>query len=579
MGFMSQERLATIGGYVRARWRRIVLLACTAVAGVLVFIQVAFVPWGGMAPYQRIDSVHVGGKDAAAATKELNDAYASMKLAVYFGSGKKPYQQPVPADIGLRVDASQQVAAAAYAWWLRLVPTSLWWAHAVAPVVAPEYHRDTGKAKAYVTEKLGQSCDVKAVNATLAAKDGKLRVVPAIDGGTCKLDDVERTLGRAEPRLESASVRISMQEHPAKIHEPEAKKAAELLTKQTKDGAMIMVGGQRVVVPQAELFGWLDFTAPDTGIVATVNKDKSKGFFDRELVSKVAIAPGTSRVTTLDFTEVSRVDGAAGRTLDTDATIAALNGWLAGKDQTVSAQTKPVPPNVAYTRTYTPTDAGMQALITQFVQGKPGSFGVSFAELDGKRRHAGFEDAKTFRTASTYKLFVAYGALKRVESGSWHWTDVISGGRNLTKCLDDMIVKSDNPCGEAMLAKIGYKTLTNELAAIGLKKSTFTKDVPETTAGDLTAFVGALQSGQLLNQSNTATLLAAMKRNIYRQGIPAGASGQTADKVGFLDGLLHDAAIVYSPTGTYVLSVMSDGSSWGTIAELTRQIEKLRAQG
>jgi hypothetical protein len=33
-----------------------------------------------------------------------------------------------------------------------------------------------------------------------------------------------------------------------------------------------------------------------------------------------------------------------------------------------------------------------------------------------------------------------------------------------------------------------------------------------------------------------------MKRNVYRQGIPKGANGQTADKVGFLDAFLHDAA-------------------------------------
>jgi beta-lactamase class A len=72
-------------------------------------------------------------------------------------------------------------------------------------------------------------------------------------------------------------------------------------------------------------------------------------------------------------------------------------------------------------------------------------------------------------------------------------------------------------------------------------------------------------------------MLGAMKRNIYRQGVPAGASGQVADKVGFLWGLLHDSAIVYSPSGTYVLVVLTDGSSWRAIADLTREIEALRA--
>jgi beta-lactamase class A len=69
-----------------------------------------------------------------------------------------------------------------------------------------------------------------------------------------------------------------------------------------------------------------------------------------------------------------------------------------------------------------------------------------------------------------------------------------------------------------------------------------------------------------------------MKRNIYRQGIPKGINATVANKVGFLDGLLHDAAIVYASTGPYVLVIMTDGSSWANIAELTRQIEALRLQ-
>jgi beta-lactamase class A len=87
-----------------------------------------------------------------------------------------------------------------------------------------------------------------------------------------------------------------------------------------------------------------------------------------------------------------------------------------------------------------------------------------------------------------------------------------------------------------------------------------------------------IESGQNFSPSNRLRLINAMQGNIYRQGIPAGANGTVADKVGFLDKLLHDAAIVYSPNGTYVLAVMTDGSSWSTIADLARQIDTLRAQ-
>lgn len=576
---MSQQHLTIIGGYLRQHWRRVLLYALGGVAAVLVVVQAFLIPWGAAPLYTQVDTVTIGGKNPEVATKELEAAYARLPVEIYFGNRDEPYKQPTTKAIGIDVKAGEQVASVAYSWWLRLVPTSLWWAHAVTPAAkGPNYTYDKATLDAYTQTELGQSCDIKAANASLTYKDKKLQVVPAIDGGTCKLDDVQKVLSQAKPTLAKHDVRVPMVEHPAKIHDEEAQVVAKKLLDITKDGAKIQTNGQVVQAAQADVLAWLDFAAPDSGVVATVSKDKSKEFFDKQLLPKVAVAPGTSRVTTLDFTETSRQDGPSGRTLDSDGTIATLNSWIAGGKTTPTAQTKPVAPTVVYTRSYTPTDAGMQALVTQFAEARPGTFGVSFAEIDGKKRRAAYQDTKVFRTASTYKLYVAYGALKRVEAGAWNWSDMIHGGRNLTKCLDDMIVKSDNPCGEAMLAKIGYRTMTNELSAIGLKKSSFVNDVPETTAGDLTTFVGALQAGQLLNPSSTNTLLSAMKRNVFRQGIPAGASGSVADKVGFLDGLFHDAAIVYSPSGTYALSVMTEGSNWAAIAELTREIEKLRAK-
>lgn len=574
---MSQNRLAGIGGYLRQHWRRVGMISFGSVLAILVVIQLLY-PWNNLPLYQMIDNQDVGNKDATATVANLNSQYQKLPLQLYFGNSPKIYRQPTLKEVGITVTTERQVKSAAYSWWLRLVPTSLWWAHSVIEPEVPTYTYDKAKIADYIKKELGQSCDVKPVNASLEYKNKKLQVVPAIDGGTCQLGDVQKVLQSATPRLAKHDIRIKMNERPAAIHDDAAKSFTQKLTDRTSGGIKIKTAGQTVTASQSDILSWLDFTAPDSGIVAKVNSERSKSFFDKQLLPKVSIAAGVSKVTTLDFTEISRSNGSNGQTLDVDATIASLNAWLANSSMQPEAKTKTVAPSVSYTRTYTPTDTGFTALITQFAQGHPGTFGVSFAELDGQRRHAGYQDTKVFRTASTYKLFVAYGALKRVESNQWRWTDQINGGRDLTRCLDDMIVKSDNPCGETMLGKIGYATLTKELQAIGLPDSSFTKDYPKTTAKDLTTFVGALQSGQLLNPSSTSTLLSAMKRNIYRQGIPAGATGTVADKVGFLDGFLHDAAIVYSPTGTYVLSIMTDGSSWGTIAELTRQIQALRVR-
>lgn len=211
-------------------------------------------------------------------------------------------------------------------------------------------------------------------------------------------------------------------------------------------------------------------------------------------------------------------------------------------------------------------------MLANYAKDHPGTFGVSLIELDGKKRRADFQGDKQFVTASTYKLFVAYSLLKQIDAGKRDWESNAS-------CFNKMISNSDNPCSEAFLQSLGLANVTKDIQAIGLKNSTFMKSGgPFTTANDLTLLLGMIATGQNFSSINQQRLIAAMKANVYRNGIPAGASGQVADKVGFLNGLLHDAAIVYSPKGIYVLAIMTDGSSWATIADLARQIDTLRAQ-
>jgi beta-lactamase class A len=576
---ITREHLKIARHHANHLWQKIGFAGVGITCGIIVVLQM-LLPWNNLTLYATIDGESVGGQSMTDVEKKLNDKYKKLPIALYFGNSPKAYRQPFPEDLGLTVNSKPQVEAKAYSWWLRLIPTSALWAHWVVPTTTPAYQRSNDKVASYVEKELGQSCRVTAQNASLVYKDKKLSVVPAIDGGTCKLEDVQKLLENVSPRVNDHQLRIAMKEHPARIHDAEAKTYGNQLTSRAKDLA-IHAGSSDVKVPTETFLSWLDFAAPDSGNTATVNADRSTEFFDKELSPKVSVKAGTNKISTVDFTEVSRVNGAPGQTLDNQATIQALNEWIGGAEAKPVAKVKAVAPSNNYTRTYTATDTGMSALIEQFAKDKGGSWGVSYMSLSGNARNASYQGDKSFRTASTYKLFVAYGALKRVESGQWSWSMQVNGGRDLAKCLDDMIVKSDNPCGETLLDKIGFKTLTSELKAIGLNNSSFTCacGFPVTTANDLVRFNGALQAGQLLNADSTSRLIGLMKRNVYRQGIPKGASGQTADKVGFLDAFLHDAAIVYSPSGTYALTIMTEGSSWANMAELTRKIETLRAQG
>lgn len=564
--------------WLRSHWRQGLLFGGGGLVVLLILVQVAY-PGGRMLPFGNIDGQAFHGWTKSDVTAQLDSYYANQKVDIYFGTAKNAYRSPIPGQIGLTVSNKERVEALGYPWYLRLVPSSLFWAQSLRSADDPAYQRDEAKLRQYTEAELGSSCQVKPVDASLEVGGDSLKLIPAVPGGTCTLPDVEKALMSVTPLLGVPTrANINVVVVAPDVTDTAAKAVADEIMGRLKDGVAVQAGGSSVVIPAKEVITWLDFNSVDGTLTPSMNSDRSADYLTKTIGPKVSIAAGVSQITTRDFVELSRQDGATGRALAVGKTLDSILRYIKNESDEVVAATVPVAPREDYTRTYSPTDTGLSALLKQYADDHAGTYGISLVELSGQRRRASYNDTKQFVTASTYKLFVAYSTLKRVEAGTWQWSDQISGGRDLTKCFDDMIVKSDNACAEALLQKIGFRPITSEMQALGLKQTTFlVGDSPLTTSADLATFLATLESGQMLSQPSRDRLLDAMKRNIYRQGIPAGAIGQVADKVGFLDGLLHDAAIVYSPQGTYVLTIMTDGSSWANIADLAKRIDQLRS--
>jgi beta-lactamase class A len=563
------------------RHKKQVLYAAAGLVVLTIIAQFAY-PSSRLLPFTQIDGVAFSGKQKEDVIKGLDKQYSVLPINVYFGNAENAYRSPKPIDLKLQINNKQRVESMNYPWYLRIVPSSILWAHAfVKPSQEPQYVYNAAAIKEYVNRELGDSCNVQPKNASFKASGDKLNVIKSHDGGTCEVSTVVSKLSSAKVTIGQAN-RLTI---PVKVIKPaitngDANELIKKLSEKLSSGVTIATGSTSHTIAAKDAMSWLDAGEENGKLTYSFNSDRASAYLNQNIGPAVTVKPGISKVTTQDFMETARQDGKPGQALDIGGTLAQLKEYTEAKRTSVSAVTRSVAPTVEYTRSYSPTDTGMSALLKHYAESHSGTFGISLVELSGKRRRAVFQDDKTFTTASTYKLFVAYSTLKRVEEGGWKWSDQIQGNRNLEKCFDDMIVRSDNACAEAMLQKIGFKAATSEIQALGLKNTTFLKgDTPLTTAGDLSLFNAMLQSNQMLSQQGSRDrLIEAMKRNIFRQGIPAGTSSQVADKVGFLDGLFHDAAIVYGPNGPYVLTIMSDGSNWATIADLTRQIESLRNQ-
>ena len=568
-------------GWLAIHWKRVLLFGGGGILALLTLVQI-FYPVGNLLPFASIDGVKLSGWSKTDATAALDKQYAQTPLAIYFGDSKEAYRNPKPSEIGIGISNEQRVNQTNYPWYLRIAPASLLWGHwAVQTASAPSYKHDSATLGIYIGKELGDSCSVPAKNAGLKVVDNKLGLQKSTNGGTCTVADVTSKLAGAQFSLKTnASVTIPVTVVPPAVSNSDAQAVADQVGTGISQGITVTAGSGTVLIPKDQLIGWLDFIVVEGKLDYVFNADRASAYLGTALAAKVTVAPGVTKVSTYDFVETSRQTGPSGQALDKAGTLAGLKSYVAGATKEVRAATVAVAPSISYVRSYSPTNVGLSALMKYYAEAHPGTYSVALAELSGQFRRASYNSNQSFTTASTYKLFVAYSTLLRVEAGTWQWSDQIQGGRDLATCFDDMIVKSDNACGEALLTKIGYATITNEAHAIGCDDTSFMgKDGIKTTADDLSLLLGMVQTGQVLGQqSSRDRLIDAMKRNVYRQGIPKGVNSVVADKVGFMDALLHDAAIVYGPTGPYTLVIMTNGSSWANIAELTRQIEALRIQ-
>lgn len=517
-------------------------------------------------PFTRLAGDAVGlSSDQAIATKLQND-YAGTTVTTTI---RDTTTKTSLVKSGLMTDSKRILDGLdSYPWYYRLIPLSLV-VRGISidqPVVTTI---DTARFSLYADERV-KECSVLPKNAGVIVRDSQVQLDPAKDGQTCSKDSLQKQL--LAKKLDKTGIRATIATTAVK---PERSNAdVQPLLSRAKTVAdhqlTLLVAGKTYAVDKATRTSWLAFPEDPKTKQSNVglNSDAVKKYLD-SIQKDSYIAPGATVITTMDSIETARTVGQNGQGIDMNATIEAIGKQFLAEDGVVYAKLTVLSPIVRYDRSYSKTPAGLQALLNDIVRDK-GNFAISVRRLNDPGVNTNGD--KQYHPASTYKLFVAYSTLKRIDNGQLTWGQTTSGGQTLGQCFDNMIVNSDNACAEWFGQTIGWTTVTNEARALGARNTTLNRPFVSTT-NDMALFLQKLEMSQLgLSDASRTHLLDVMKRQVYRQGIPAGVKVTVADKVGFLDGLLHDAAIVYGPTGTYVVVIYSDGSSWAQIADAARQI-------
>ena len=182
-------------------------------------------------------------------------------------------------------------------------------------------------------------------------------------------------------------------------------------------------------------------------------------------------------------------------------------------------------------------------------------------------------------SASLIKLFVAQTVYQKIADGSIEATPKIEDEER------KMLAYSDNDAWKYLARLLGGGSYSKGMSEV-TKLASYCgfnetgqfyqgshKNYNFTSVRDCGVFLSRLMDGTIISRAYSDKILEFLKQQQHKQKIPAGVpeSVQTANKTGELDYVQGDAAIVYSPNGTYILVIIGDGldNSYGEIDKIT----------
>ncbi len=461
-----------------------------------------------------------------------------------------------------------------YPLWQRFIPGSILWQAGQLSVASVYY---TGAPFQEFVDARSKELTFPAQNARLVIKDGQLQATEAIASSEVDSGALQQSISRASIQLGQTTV----------IQAPTKRQAA---ARTSKDLAAVRQQAEAVLAhsvaitasdkkfspDRTELASWIVLSTNDAGDVAlTIDKEKIKAYL-AQINSQVGTPAGQTDISIVDGQERGRTTGVTGRAIAIDALADQLASSVLVPPPAIelTAQFIETQPSIIFNSKYTATQAGLQAYINDIARTK--NMHIMIQQLDGNRWSAGARATESIPSGSTYKLYVALVLFDRIDKGQIHWEDPMLD-TTVAGCFERMTVASTNPCAESWIAQFGRQYINDFVYARGFSTGTSftTGSATQTTAADLNKYMTGLNDGTLVSGANRARLLDSLGRHPYRYGIPTGSKGAVHDKVGFLWDYVHDTAIVNHPNGSYIMTIMTKGQSYGAIATATREIERI----
>lgn len=226
----------------------------------------------------------------------------------------------------------------------------------------------------------------------------------------------------------------------------------------------------------------------------------------------------------------------------------------------------------------------LESVVKNSLKGTTGTYAVAIKNLKTGESYFLNSDKK-FPSASLYKLWVMATIFQKVEKGGLDLEKIVekdiadlnkdfdiasdsaelSEGTfkmNIKDALNQMITISHNYAALSLVQEAGISNIANFLKQQGFVSSQI-KNPPSTSAKDIALFFEKLYEGHYAGPENTKKMIDLLKKQQLNDRLPKylPEGTEVAHKTGELDFMKHDAGIVFSAKGDYVIVVLSESKS------------------
>ncbi len=240
----------------------------------------------------------------------------------------------------------------------------------------------------------------------------------------------------------------------------------------------------------------------------------------------------------------------------------------------------------------------LENIVQNVLSGTNGTYSVVIKNLKNNETYF-LNEHQTYKAGSLYKLWIMAVVFKQIQGGIFEESEQLSGdiaqlnkkfnideenaeltegeiNFSVSSALRQMITISHNYAALLLTEKVKLSNVREFIKERSFNETIIGEDLPTTTAFDVALFLEKLYKGELGSSENTSKMFSFLKEQTLNNKLPKYLPVETilAHKTGEIDFFTHDAGIVFSSSGDYIIVVMSESSNPAGAEDIIAKISK-----